>query len=422
MDGKLKIEDDLLDFEDDEAVVEQIAVKKEGNLIQATIDHRSSFRDLLLRPELLRVVNDFGFEHPSPIQEECISHAVLGIDILCQAKSGMGKTAVFVLSTLQQLDTTNSQVSVLVLCLTRELAFQISQEYVRFSRYMAEVKVGVFIGGLDITRDERALELNPPHIVVGTPGRIKALVCSKKLDLANVKHFIIDECDKVLESLVVRADVQQIFRQSAFQKQVIMFSATLNEETRSVCTKFMKDPVQVYADGAQLTLHGLQQHYVNMRDDQKTAMLTRLLDVLEFNQVVIFVATIDRCKELAQVLADLRYTAIAIHSVMSQEDRLTRYRRFKDFRERILVATDIFGRGIDVAKVNIVFNYDMPRDADSYLHRVGRTGRFATKGMAITFVSSSDDAGVLNDVQQRFQVAITELPEQIDASNYIARR
>uniref|UniRef100_A0A1B6J0Q9 RNA helicase n=1 Tax=Homalodisca liturata TaxID=320908 RepID=A0A1B6J0Q9_9HEMI len=243
--------DDLLDYEDEEQP-DQTAVdgsaegtaKKEVKGTYVSI-HSSGFRDFLLKPEILRAIVDCGFEHPSEVQHECIPQAVLGMDILCQAKSGMGKTAVFVLATLQQLENTaENSVFVLVMCHTRELAFQISKEYERFSKYMPQIKVGVFFGGLPIQKDEEVLKNNCPHIVVGTPGRILALVRSKKLNLKNLKHFVLDECDKMLELLDMRKDVQEIFRDTPHNKQVMMFSATLSKEIRPVCKKFMQDVIR----------------------------------------------------------------------------------------------------------------------------------------------------------------------------------
>jgi len=421
--------EDLLDYEDEEAT-EQVAVegagdapaKKEVKGTYVSI-HSSGFRDFLLKPEILRSIVDCGFEHPSEVQHECIPQAVLGMDVLCQAKSGMGKTAVFVLATLQQLECVENQVSVLVLCHTRELAFQISKEYERFSKYMTAIKVGVFFGGLNIQKDEATLKANCPHIVVGTPGRILALVRSKKLNLRNLKHFVLDECDKMLEALDMRRDVQEIFRNTPHEKQVMMFSATLSKEIRPVCKKFMQDPMEVYVDDeSKLTLHGLQQHYVKLKDNEKNRKLFELLDVLEFNQVVIFVKSVQRCMALSTLLGEQNFPAIAIHRSMTQEERLSRYQQFKDFKKRILVATDLFGRGMDIERVNIVFNYDMPENSDSYLHRVARAGRFGTKGLGITFVCDETDAKVLNDVQDRFDVSITPLPDEIDLSSYIEGR
>merc|ERR1712241_1493592 len=323
----------------------------------------------------------------------------------------------------QQLEPVDGNVSVIVMCHTRELAFQISKEYERFSKYLEQTKIAVFFGGMPIDKDKKTLKENCPHIVVGTPGRILGLIRSKALNLKQIKHFVLDECDKMLDALDMRRDVQEIFRQTPHEKQVMMFSATLSKEIRPVCKKFMQDPMEVYVDDdSKLTLHGLQQHYVKLKESEKNRKLFELLDVLEFNQVIIFVKSIQRCMALAQLLLEQNFPAIAIHRAMTQEERLSRYQSFKDFQKRILVATDLFGRGMDIERVNIVFNYDMPDDSDTYLHRVARAGRFGTKGLAITFVSDEKDAKILNEVQERFEVNITELPDEIDISSYIEGR
>lgn len=385
--------------------------------------HASGFKDFLLKPELLRAIMDCGFEHPSEVQHESIPQAILGTDIVCQAKSGMGKTAVFVLATLQQLEPIDGQVSAIVLCHTRELAFQISREYERFCKYMPAVKVSVFFGGLPTKNDEDVLKKNCPHVVVGTPGRILALAKSKALNLRYVKHFIVDECDKVLESLDMRRDVQEIFKMTPHEKQALMFSATLSKEIRPVCKKFMQDPMEIYIDNeTKLTLHGLRQHYVKLRENEKNRKLIDLLDKLEFNQVVIFVKSVPRCTALCKLLTEQNFPAVEIHRGMAQEERLQRYKEFKEFQTRILVATNLFGRGMDIERVNIVFNYDMPEDTDTYLHRVARAGRFGTKGLAITYVADESDAAILNEVQKRFEVQITEIPDEIDVATYIENR
>ncbi|XP_046370276.1 spliceosome RNA helicase DDX39B [Haliotis cracherodii] len=423
-----EVENEILDYEEEEneTTTEGAAgdgpAKKDVKGTYVSI-HSSGFRDFLLKPELLRAIVDCGFEHPSEVQHECIPQAILSMDVLCQAKSGMGKTAVFVLATLQQLEPVDGQVSVLVLAHTRELAFQISKEYERFSKYMNNVKIAVFFGGMSVKKDEEVLKKNCPHIVVGTPGRILALTRNKTLSLKHIKHFILDECDKMLAELDMRRDVQEIFRLTPHEKQVMMFSATLSKDVRPICKKFMQDPMEVYVDDdSKLTLHGLQQHYVKLKDNEKNRKLFELLDVLEFNQVIIFVKSVQRCMALAQLLIEQNFPAIAIHRAMTQEERLSRYQQFKDFQKRILVATNLFGRGMDIERVNIVFNYDMPEDSDTYLHRVARAGRFGTKGLAITFVSDENDAKILNDVQERFEVNITELPDEIDISSYIEGR
>jgi len=382
--------------------------------------HSSGFREFLLKPELLRAIADCGFEHPSEVQHECIPQAILGTDVICQAKSGMGKTAVFVLAVLQQLDPVPNQVQCLVLCHARELAFQICHEFDRFKKYLTTVKTGVFYGGIPVANHTTMLKNDTPNIVIGTPGRILQLSEEKALNLKNIKYFILDECDKMLESLDMRRDVQKIFRMTPHDKQVMMFSATLSDDIRPVCKKFMHNPLEIYInDGSKLTLHGLKQYFVKLQENEKNRKLVDLLDALEFNQVVIFVRSVNRASELNKLLVDCNFPSISIHGGMKQDERIEKYKKFKDFQSRIMVATNLFGRGIDVERVNVVINYDMPENSDTYLHRVGRAGRFGTKGLAISFVSSADDGEVLNTVQSRFVVSIPELPDEIDASTYM---
>ena len=199
-----------------------------------------------------------------------------------------------------------------------------------------------------------------------------------------------------------------------------MFSATMTPEMRGICKKFMTEPHEIFVDSeSKLTLHGLLQYYVKLTEAEKNKKLNDLLDALEFNQVVIFVKSVSRAVALDKLLTECNFPSIAIHSGLDQKERIERYKQFKDFNKRIMVATDLFGRGIDIERVNIVINYDIPDNSDQYLHRVGRAGRFGTKGLAITFVSTEADHEMLNQVQSRFEVKIGEIPETIDVTSYI---
>jgi len=333
----------------------------------------------------------------------------------------MGKTAVFVLSTLQQITgKPDPRGSVVVICHTRELAFQIQKEYERFAKYMPDIKTAVFFGGIPVREHKELLAKDLPHVIVGTPGRMLQLAKEGDLNLKKCKHFILDECDEVLAKTDMRADVQDIFKRTPHEKQVMMFSATLNKEIRPICKKFMNPPImEIYVDDEKLTLHGLLQHYVQIQETEKNRRLSDLLDVLEFNQVVIFVKTVRRADALNKLLEECSFPSICIHAGMPQSERLARYQAFKDFQKRVLVATDVFGRGIDIERVNIVINYDMPDTADQYLHRVGRAGRFGTKGLAVSFVSTSEATEVLNQVQERFEVSIDVLPDHLDSAAYM---
>uniref|UniRef100_A0A674NPD8 RNA helicase n=1 Tax=Takifugu rubripes TaxID=31033 RepID=A0A674NPD8_TAKRU len=417
-----EISSELLEYEEDE---EPQGAPESGTSSNKEIEgafrafHTAGFRDFLLKPELLRAIVDCGFEHPSKVQHECIPQAILGMDILCEAQSGMGKTAVFVLATLQQIKPVDGQVSVLVMCHTRELAFKISKEYERFSKYMPTVKVSVFFGGLTIRKDKAVLKKNCPHIIVGNPGRIYTLILQRSLSLKNIKHFVLDECDKMLEQLDMRGDVQEIFQMTPDKKQVMMFSATLSEEVRPVCRMFMRDPLELFADDdPQPSLHGLEQYYCRLKVHEKTRKLFDLLELMVFNQVAIFVKTVQHCVALSHLLVEQVFPAIAVHRDMAQEERLSRFEQFKNLQWQILVATNLFDQEMDTEFINVVFNYDTPEDSDTYFHRVARARSFRTKVLVITFVSDEDDVMILNEVQQRFEVNIAELPEEINIWRY----
>jgi len=288
---------------------------------------------------------------------------------------------------------------------------------------MPEVRTAVFYGGTPMQNDVQVLKNKDqhPHIIVATPGRLNALVRDKHLRLGSVKVFVLDECDKMLEQIDMRRDVQEIFRATPQQKQVMMFSATLSQEIRPICKKFMQSPLEIYVDDeTKLTLHGLQQYYVKLEEKEKNRKLNELLDQLEFNQVIIFVKSTIRATELSRLLNECNFPSIAVHSGIAQEERIARYKQFKEFNKRICVATDVFGRGIDIERINLAINYDLPADPDSYLHRVGRAGRFGTKGLSISFVSSKEDAEVLDKIMERFEVSLDEFPESgIDSSSYM---
>jgi len=415
------VTEELEDYREDEQTEQKVAVEADQKKGSYAAIHTSGFRDFLLRAELLQAVADAGFEHPSEVQHECIPQAMSGTDMISQAKSGMGKTAVFVIATLQQIDPQPGVVDTLVLGHTRELVYQICKEFQRFSKFLPDVKTAVFYGGVNIAENRRVLKEEQPNIVVGTPGRILAL-CEEPnmLKVDKLKRFIIDECDKVLDAIDMRKQVQSIFKLTPKEKQVLMFSATISKDTRTVCRRFAQHPIEVFIDDeSKLTLHGLQQYYIKLAESAKNRKLTELLDALDFNQVIIFVKSVKRCVELNKLLVASKFPSMAIHSGLTQEERIDGYNKFKEAKGRILVSTDVWARGVDVERVNIVINYDMPDSSDTYLHRVNRAGRFGTKGLAVSFVSTEEDSKILEDVQSRFEVEITEMPSCIDSSTYM---
>eukprot|EP01061_Rhynchopus_euleeides_P038040 TRINITY_DN65411_c0_g1_i1.p1 TRINITY_DN65411_c0_g1~~TRINITY_DN65411_c0_g1_i1.p1 ORF type:complete len:439 (+),score=217.17 TRINITY_DN65411_c0_g1_i1:59-1375(+) len=427
-------ETDLLDFNDEEP--QPVATEQRADAGYSTAQIRG-FREFLLKPELNRAITDNGFEHPSEVQHQAIPAAMLGQDILAQAKSGMGKTAVFVLSVLHQLEEREDKV-VQAICLvhTRELAYQIQREFVRFSKYLPYAKVAVFYGGIQISQNKALLQKKGddfPSIVVSTPGRLVALVKGNILNTEHVKYFVMDEADQLLEKLDMRRDVQDVFMKCPTNKQVLMFSATLSKDIRDLAKKFMKDPLEIYVDSqSKLTLHGLQQYYIEVEENKKNRKLNDLLDALEFNQVMIFVRSPQRATALNAMLKECGFPSTCIHGRMDQKERIETYQAFKEFKSRICVATNLFGRGIDIDRVNIVIQYDMAESADTYLHRVGRAGRFGTKGLAICFLTNDarekdpkskepalSDKEVMTAVQERFEVDVQPLPDQISVESYM---
>lgn len=332
----------------------------------------------------------------------------------------LGKTAVFVLSTLQQIEPVDGVVDTLVLVHTREMAFQIAKEFERFKKHFpTEIVVAAVFGGVPEVEAIRSIKASPPHIVVGTPGRTKALLEKGVISLEKCSRLIFDECDSLLESTDMRKTVQDIYRFAPKDKQMMMFSATISNDMRKICRKFSKDAIEVYVDSeSKLTLHGLLQHYAKLGEEDKSRKLSTLLDNLQFNQIVIFVKSVSRAKALYKVLVEAGFPTACMHSRMDQDARLDVYNKFKAYQSRILVSTDVFGRGVDIERVNVVVNYDMPKTSDDYLHRVGRAGRFGTKGLGISFVSTEEDLAILEDVQNRFEVKVTELPESVDPTLY----
>ncbi|KAJ4842599.1 hypothetical protein Tsubulata_025112, partial [Turnera subulata] len=380
-----------------------------------------SFKDFLLKPELLRALVEQRFERPSKgeqyyaffFQVSCLPLAILGKDVICQAKSGTGKTAAFVLSTLQQIEPTTGQVSALVLVNSREMAYQICREFERFGKYLPQISV--------LNGDVHGDLLESPHIVVGTPQRILSLSRNNGLSLNNVRHFILDNVEEIHEG-----HVQQIFQMTPRGKQMMVFSATLRQEIRAAIRNLTNDPMEIYFGGAELNLRGFVQHYIRLTEAEKNRKLNDLLDAVDFNQVVIFVSSLLEARAVEDCLRDCNFEYCRIDRDMSEERRLESYKRFKEGSCRILVTTDIVGMPTPVVeRVNVVINHGMPGSADTYLRRQGQSltsfvgvsaARFGGgERLAVSFVSSEADSTVLNQVQESVPCRRGELLETVSA-------
>jgi ATP-dependent RNA helicase UAP56/SUB2 len=412
-----------------------------GAVPQAYAFALGGFKDFCLKPELTRAIAENGFEHPSEVQHKALPQALLGNDILAQAKSGMGKTAVFVFALLEHIEKPPEDqarfVQALVIVHTRELAYQIDREFARFNRALPHCTTCVIYGGVPIEECQRHFKdpKQVPLIVVGTPGRVLSMVNDGTLDLSHVKYFVLDEFDRCLEDLRMRKDVQAIFMRTPKTKQVMMFSATMSEEMRNLAKRFMNNPLEIYVDQqSKLTLHGLMQFYINVEEANKSRKLVDILDAVDFHQCIIFVNTVARCETLNALLKKCKFPSVAVHAQMDQVERIKTFDLCKSQNSKIVVATDLFGRGIDINRINLVIQYDMATDADSYLHRVGRAGRFGNKGLTIAFISSDKrtlrtkaepftDADILRDVQARFEIQMSELTDlgTLDKKQYMTQ-
>lgn len=385
------------------------------------------FADFCLKSELSNAIRENGFEHPSEVQHQALPQAMLGSDILAQAKAGMGKTAVFVFALLEQMEKVpegkKPHCQAIVIAHSRELALQLENEFKRFNKYLPHCTTGCFYGGVSEVENVRQLKKEVPAIVVGTPGRLNALIKNGALDAKQVKWFVIDEFDRCLEDVRMRADIQNVFINSPKSKQVMMFSATMTDELRNVARKFMNNPTEIYVDQqAKLTLHGLKQFYCNCTEADKSRRLVDVLDTVDFNQCIVFVSTVERCEALTGLLNKLKFPAKAMHSRMEQSERFKVYESCKSNQTRIVVATDLMGRGVDIDRINLVVQYDMTSEPDQYLHRVGRAGRFGTKGVTVAFLTDDEreigkekrkytDKGVMKEVEDRFEANCTELTD-----------
>ncbi|KAL8402612.1 hypothetical protein RB596_009108 [Gaeumannomyces avenae] len=307
----------------------------------------------------------------------CIPQAVMGKDIICQASSGLGKTAVFVLSTLQQTEPVAGVCWALVLCHTCELAVQIYAEYKRFSKYIPDINIAVFYGGRPLLEDIALLQNKSthPHIIISTPGRLKALTRWENLRLDGLHTLVLDECDQLIGQQDVYRDIQEIFR-STFrnQRQLMVFSATLSDEIKQICKSEMQRPIEV---NIQSTISKtFRQNYIVLSEKEKINRLYNLLGQVPFRQAIIFVKSANRSIWVNRNLKTRGFNSIDIHSGISQNDRITTYTLFKHSDVmRICVATDVLSRGVDFEGVDLVINYDIPVNAASYLHRVGRASR-----------------------------------------------
>ncbi|MTH55176.1 DEAD/DEAH box helicase [Bacillus mangrovi] len=335
----------------------------------------------------MKAINKMGFEEATPIQAQTIPLGLQGKDIIGQAQTGTGKTAAFGLPLIEKIDPENQNIQSIIIAPTRELAVQVSEELFKLSYYKRSRVLPIY-GGQDISRQIRALKKNP-HIIVGTPGRLLDHINRKTLKLDGVHTVVLDEADEMLNMGFIE-DIESILSNVPAEHQTLLFSATMPDPIRRIAERFMQNPELVKVKSKEVTTPNIQQFYINTHEKQKFDVLTRLLDIQSPELAIVFGRTKRRVDELTEALNLRGYTAEGIHGDLSQARRMSALRKFKNGSIDVLVATDVAARGLDISGVTHVYNFDVPQDPESYVHRIGRTGRAGKTGMAMTFITSRE--------------------------------
>ncbi|WOH09409.1 hypothetical protein DCAR_0728866 [Daucus carota subsp. sativus] len=373
----------------------------------------NEFEDYFLKRELLMGIYEKGFEKPSPIQEESIPIALTGSDILARAKNGTGKTAAFCIPALEKIDQDNNVIQVVILVPTRELALQTSQVCKELGKHL-NIEVMVTTGGTSLKDDIMRL-YQPVHLLVGTPGRILDLAKKGICNLQNCAMLVMDEADKLL-SPEFQPSIEHLISFLPTNRQILMFSATFPVTVKDFKDRYLQKPYVINLMD-ELTLKGITQFYAFVEERQKIHCLNTLFSKLQINQSIIFCNSVNRVELLAKKITELGYSCFYIHAKMLQDHR---NRVFHDFRNgacRNLVCTDLFTRGIDIQAVNVVINFDFPKSAETYLHRVGRSGRFGHLGLAVNLITYEDRFNLYR-IEQELGTEIKQIPPHIDQAIY----
>lgn len=375
----------------------------------------NTFEEFCLSRPLLMGIFEKGWEKPSPIQEAAIPGALLGRDILARAKNGTGKTGAYTIPVLQQIDVTQNDIQALIIVPTRELALQTSQICIELSKHL-KARVMVTTGGTNL-KDDILRIMENVHLIIATPGRILDLMQKKVAKVDKCRMLVMDEADKLL-SQDFNEMLDNVISFLPKDRQILLFSATFPLTVKDFMQKHLKNPLELNLMD-ELTLKGVTQYYAFVSEKQKVHCLNTLFSKLQINQSIIFCNSTQRVELLAKKIAELGYSCYYIHAKMSQPHR---NRVFHDFRQglcRNLVCSDLFTRGIDIQAVNVVINFDFPKMAETYLHRIGRSGRFGHLGIAINLITY-EDRHTLQKIENELGTEIKPIPKVIDKSLYVA--
>lgn len=384
--------------------------EREGFQTSEDLQAIESFDELGLKEDLLRGVYSYGFEKPSLIQQRAILPILKGRDTIVQSQSGTGKTAVFCIGALQCVNFLERETQVLILSPTRELAEQSQKVCLALGDY-TNVQVHCCVGGKRVSDDIKALEYGS-HIVSGSPGRVLHMIQERHLSTRKVKLLILDEADEMLQK-GFKEQVYDIYRLLPASTQVVLVSATLPQDILEMTHKFMNDPVRILVKRDEITLEGIKQFYIAIEKEQwKFDTLCDIYDTLTITQAVIFCNTRQKVDWLTEKMRKANFTVAAMHGDMSQRERDQIMQQFRAGKARVLITTDLWGRGLDVQQVSLVICYDLPTNKELYIHRIGRSGRFGRKGVAINFVKD-DELKYLRELELFYSTEIEEMPMNV---------
>ena len=384
---------------------------RENKEVENTRYEISSWEDekLNLKDNLLRGIYAYGFEKPSSIQKKAIYPLIhINKDIIAQAQSGTGKTGTFVVGALQLLDENIKKQQILILAPTHELARQIKQVVDSLGNYLGINSI-LLVGGVSVDENKRKLRDDSPQVVVGTPGRIQDIIRRGYLQTKDLKLLILDEADEMLSS-GFKEQMSKILIEMPEKIKIGLFSATLSEELLEISKTFMENPTKILVKNKELTLQGIAQYFVNLNDDSdKYETLKDIFSTLTISQSIIYCNSTRRVDDLEEAMLEDNFPVKKIHGKMSSEDRKRTNQEFKSGSCRVLITSDLFARGIDVQQVSMVINFDIPKGEHTYLHRIGRSGRWGRKGIAINF-QTKYDVQKLKQFEEYYNTQIEEMP------------
>ena len=368
--------------------------------------------DCVKDENLLRGIFSYGFENPSPIQSKAIYPITCKRDIIAQAQSGTGKTGAFTIGTLSLIDTTINETQAILLSPTHELANQTMTVCAALGSIMPNLCVKKFVGGSSVMDDRKSIDEQNPHVVAGCPGRIFDLIRRRFLNVSKLRIIVIDEADEML-SKGFQEQIKDIFQMLPNNVQVGIFSATLTKEVMDLTPKFMTNPIKITMAADKLTLDGIRQYYIASEyDDDKFDSLKKLFNIISVNQCIIYCNSVNRVSQLCEAMRSDGFSVDCIHRNMNKVERETVFRNFRSGAIRFLVSSNITARGIDIQQVSVVINFDITSDVHTYLHRIGRSGRWGRKGTAINFITPRD-ISVMRDIESYYHIQIDPLPENV---------